>query len=286
MKIKKTNIVLLGGVLIALIIAISSMFREQKLKKQLKEIQAKETLISNRLASQEELLPIDSLLVSGQYQSALQKYEKLFSSNASDDNTYVKLRIQLAKQFMKLNKGMHPDDSISVQQKVLDTSIVEIASPVGEVRRYDSLYFALEKVKAQLNRVKKQQQKKSYGEYLTFTNRKHHKVHYVGQVRNDKANGYGIAVFDTGSRYEGEWKENLRHGDGSFYWTDGEYYVGQYQNDRRTGQGTYFWPNGEKYVGQWKDDQRNGEGAFYDKDSNIMTEGLWKNDKLVEQNKK
>ncbi|WP_025740558.1 MORN repeat-containing protein [Aquimarina pacifica] len=286
MKIKKTNVVLYGLLLTVLVVGIGSKFREQKLKKQLRETQAKEALVSSNLASQNELLQIDSLLLKGRYKTALQEYKQQLKTIVDDDNTYIKLRIELAKQFIQLSKGIHPDDSISIEQKVADTSTVKIATTKGEVRKYDSLHFALEKVKAQLNRVKKQQQKKSYGEYLTFTNRKRHKVHYVGQVRNDKANGYGIAFFDTGSRYEGEWKENLRHGDGSFYWTDGEYYVGQYQNDRRTGQGTYFWPNGEKYTGQWKDDQRNGEGTFYGKDKNIMTQGVWKNDKLIEQSKK
>jgi len=125
---------------------------------------------------------------------------------------------------------------------------------------------------------------KAIGEYLTFSNTKGSQMHYVGQVKNGKANGFGVALLNTGSRYQGAWRNNQRHGDGSFYWADGQYYIGSYSNDLRNGQGTYYWPNGEKYVGQWKDDKRNGEGVFYGKDGAIITSGIWKNDKLADKN--
>jgi hypothetical protein len=145
----------------------------------------------------------------------------------------------------------------------------------------DSLSFALKKARVQLACMRKQLAEKSFGEYLTFTNSKGSQMHYVGQVKHGKANGYGVALLNTGSRYVGNWKDNQRSGEGTYYWADGEYYQGSYKNDRRHGEGTYFWPNGEKYVGHWKDDQRSGEGTFYGKDGNVIADGIWKDDKLA-----
>lgn len=281
MKLKKTSLVLYGLLLTVVIVAVTGKFKERKLRKQLKETQEKEIQISEQIDSRNDLLQIDSLLIKGNYIAALKAYKDRTNNN---NNEYLQLRIQLAERFLELSQVNTVQDSSDIEPMEETETVVQTDSPY-EIRKYDSLSFVLAKVKAQLNRVKKQQQKKSYGEYLTFTNRKKHKVHYVGQVKNDKANGYGIAFFDTGSRYEGEWKENLRHGEGAFYWTDGQSYEGQYLNDRRNGKGTYSWPNGERYIGQWKDDQRNGAGVFYGKNNKIITEGVWKNDKLVEENK-
>ena len=100
------------------------------------------------------------------------------------------------------------------------------------------LSFVLEKTKTQLGRIKKQLTNKSYGEYLMFSNPKNHQLHYVGQVRNNKANGLGITIFDTGSRYEGYWSDILRQGEGAFYWSDDQYY-----KDLRNGIGAYVWHN-------------------------------------------
>ncbi len=279
MNIKKSTIILYGLLAIAVVVAINGKFKEQKLKKQLNDIKVKEVAISKDKALQNELIKIDSLLIRGNYKSALNAYKKQANAN----NPYAKLRIELTKHFIQLNKARKTQDSLEVNEKEIDSNAIKSIVTSYEIRKYDSLNFAIEKLKTQLKRIKKQQQSKSYGEYLRFTNRKQHKVHYVGQVKNNKANGNGIAFFDTGSRYEGEWVNNLRHGEGTFYWNDGQYYVGQYKNDKRSGKGTYYWPNGEKYVGQWESDHQNGEGVFYDKDGNIITKGVWKNDKLVEQ---
>ncbi|MBW1296447.1 MORN repeat-containing protein [Aquimarina litoralis] len=282
MKLKKTTLVLYGLLLIAIGVAVSGKFKERRLHKELNETQQNETQIIEQIDSRNDLLKIDSLLIKGKYASALKAYKQKMT--VTEENVPIKLRVQIAQRFLELSELNIVQDSSSLEEE-LESKIVTSTVAPNEIRKYDSLSFVLAKVKAQLNRMKKKQQKKSYGEYLTFTNRKKHKVHYVGQVKNEKASGYGIAFFDTGSRYEGEWKENLRHGEGAFYWTDGQSYVGQYLNDRRNGNGTYAWPNGEKYVGQWKDDQRNGKGIFYGKNNKVITEGVWENDKLVKEDK-
>ena len=137
----------------------------------------------------------------------------------------------------------------------------------------------------QLKSIKQQMITKNFGEYITFKSSKGNRLHYVGQVKNKKANGYGIAILDSGSRYEGDWKDNKRHGEGVFYWIDGQHYEGSYVDDLRSGKGTYYWINGEKYVGQWENDMRNGSGTFYGKDGNILTKGVWENDELMSEDK-
>jgi hypothetical protein len=155
-----------------------------------------------------------------------------------------------------------------------------------EIRKYDSLNFTLEKMKVQLVRLQREFRDKSFGEYLKFKSKKGNQLHYVGQVKNGKANGFGIALLDSGSRYEGQWKDGQRQGEGTFYWPDGEYYVGTYENDKRSGFGTYYWPNGEKYAGEWKEDKRSGSGKIIGTRGDVVAGGEWADDELVEVNEK
>ena len=186
----------------------------------------------------------------------------------------------LAKTFAELKASASKDN---VPNDMRDSTKMETLTSARELNSYDSLNFIIEKKQVQLNALRAQLERKSFGEYLRFKSKKNNQMHYVGQVKNKKANGIGIALLDTGSRYEGEWKDNERHGQGTFYWADGERYEGSYSNDKRSGLGTYYWPNGEKYVGQWAEDKRNGAGTFYGSDGEVVTKGIWKNDKLKEQ---
>ncbi|MDT0607590.1 MORN repeat-containing protein [Croceitalea rosinachiae] len=266
----------------ALIIALGLFFRTNKLQRQLHEFNANQTDLAKTVATYEDLVSKDSLLLSGDYHTAIQAYHKI-AKEIGSDSMGVKLRIALAQKI----KTYSEERLASLQDTIENDSsnIHEAISPI-EIRRYDSLNFAHEKAKIQLGRLRKQLQEKSFGEYLTFKSKKGNQMHYVGRVRNNKANGFGIALLDTGSRYEGEWLNNERHGQGTFYWPDGEYYVGSYSHAKRNGLGTYYWPNGEKYIGFWKDDRRNGQGEFYAADGTVLTSGLWKNDELVETDKK
>ena len=165
-----------------------------------------------------------------------------------------------------------------------DTTNLLALIPSEDPRKVDSVLFVLKKSRMKIQNLQRQLEQKAAGEYLTFQSSKGSKVHYVGQVKNNKAHGEGLALLETGSRYEGDWKENQRHGEGAFYWPDGEYYIGEYKNDKREGRGTYYWPNGEKYVGEWADDKRNGKGSFYNEEGEIITSGIWQNDELVQEN--
>lgn len=232
--------------------------------------------------NQRELVKIDSMLIEGNYQEAILSYEQTMQTQ-KELNMGIPLRIALAKRLLENDTAMA---STSNDGSTMPDSTALIALGDNQVRALDSLQFALDKSRIQIQNLRNQLLEKSLGAYLRFKSNKGTPLHYVGEVKNGQANGKGIALLDTGSRYEGEWLDNQRHGEGTFYWPDGEKYTGEYSDDMRNGLGTYYWPNGEKYTGHWKDDKRNGQGTFYGQDGSIVTRGLWKNDKLQDPAKK
>ena len=282
-KIKKRTVVPYVLLIFACAVAVFFMFRSTGLQDKLLKNEQLRTQLQSQMDDYEALFRIDSMLVDGEYNKALRSYTESAKS-IDDGNNVIPLRIALAEKMLQLRtSGRIVRDTL---MEDLDSLRRAAMVTPKEIRRYDSLSFVLEKAKVQLTRMRRQLMEKSFGEYLTFKSKKGSQMHYVGEVKDKMASGFGIALLDTGSRYEGEWRNNERHGEGTFYWPDGEYYVGHYENDKRKGQGTYYWPNGEKYVGGWKDDKRNGDGIFYGKDGEVVTSGVWKDDKLVEENTK
>lgn len=218
----------------------------------------------------------DSLAASGNYQQALSAYKEL-ETRYPDGLAQNRIKlINKIRSINAVNQQLREEAGDSIIKR--DTLMQDT-----ELEKMDSLSFALDKAQLQLKNLQNQLIQKSFGEYITFKSTKGNRLFYVGEVEGGKANGYGIAILDSGSRYEGQWRNNKRHGNGKFYWVDGERYEGEYKNDVRSGQGTYYWPNGQKYVGSWEDDKRNGQGKFFDENGDIVAEGVWKNDELVEE---
>ncbi len=250
------------------------------LQKQLSKAESREGDLDTYIKNNERLLAIDSVLMEGKYSQAIESYTNTLNES-KELKTVIPLRIALAQRLMERESRTNAN-----REDVMADSLLVPELSSKEIRKMDSLNFALEKANIQLANMRNQLKEKSFGQYISFTSTKGTKLHYVGQVKNNKANGMGIALLETGSRYEGHWNDNEREGSGTFYWPDGEYYVGNYEDDMRTGQGTYFWPNGDKYVGEWKNDKRNGKGIFYNKDSKVITSGIWVNDKLQDTDAK
>lgn len=132
---------------------------------------------------------------------------------------------------------------------------------------------------ALVEKNKQQSQQKNKIQVLSFVSAKGHKVSYIGEVVDGKANGGGEGVWATGSIYKGEWKNNFRHGKGKFEWLDGQVYEGEFKMGKKSGFGLYKWPSGERYEGFWNDDKRNGNGKLYDRDGNLKYDGEWEDDK-------
>ncbi|MEX0289195.1 MAG: MORN repeat-containing protein [Flavobacteriaceae bacterium] len=286
MKTPKTTFLTYTALLLAVIFAMYNGFKANSLQKSLDESQHKQQQMESTIALADELFQIDSLLLKDNYREALHAYQEQKDEVGEFEDSRVELRIAVANKFVALNEGLSAQAYLTSQLNNLkDSAEVAVTPGPGLLQEVDSLQFALEKTKAQLARLKKQLSEKVSGTYLTFKSTKGSEVHYVGSVKHNMANGSGLALLSTGSRYDGQWKDNLRHGQGTFFWPDGEYYIGGYENDKRSGHGTYYWPNGEKFVGYWKDDRRNGEGTFYSKEGKVIS-GVWKEDKLVENYKK
>ncbi|MCX2745395.1 hypothetical protein OO013_16065 [Mangrovivirga sp. M17] len=287
MKRKGIKIIIYVALAVAIALAGFYFFRTQSLKKKVESRNEELNQVLENVKKQREVLAIDSLLLEGDYSSALKAYEKQLEESVEKEADAIRKRIKLVRSLMYEPQTKVEADTDSVTLAYIDSleQTTRVATP-AEIRQYDSLTFALRKVKVQLNNLRKQLRQKSFGQYITFKSSKGSTVHYVGQVKDGMANGTGVALLKTGSRYEGEWKNNQRHGEGTFFWPDGEYYKGEYKNDKRHGTGTYFWPNGEKFVGQWANDGRNGRGIFYGSDGEVVASGIWKDDELVEVDEK
>ncbi len=186
---------------------------------------------------------------------------------ASHERDYARLAARLARTEALLNDAQG-DDGESDAERDDATRELEIAieRQLGEIRR----------LRAELDARRERAM-------LRFRSEQRNDVVYVGEVRDGKANGSGVGVWNTGSTYEGEWRDNLRHGHGVFRWKDGETYDGEFLDDRRTGRGTYVFKTGERWEGEWLDDMRHGEGVLYDDKNKVRVRGRWSKDKLVEE---
>lgn len=263
-------------------LAIYFILKTQQLSGELIQVNEKVRVMENPnfFHQPSALESIDSLLLTDRYGDAISAYQKL---NDQVENTQfsraLQLRINLASVLIDKDK------KIAEGKDTASTTIVTITRPdipPEEVRQFDSLNFALDKAYIQIKYLESQLEKNADYAYLMFKTSKGIQAHYVGQIKNEVARGWGVALLSTGSRYEGEWKNNYRHGQGTFYWPDGQYYEGQYKDDRRHGLGTYHWTNGEKFIGYWENDQRNGEGTFYGEEGEIVAKGTWQDDELVQ----
>ena len=196
--------------------------------------------------------------------SALQKLENEFNS---DSNSVEQYRVQVQSQEKSLEKFESERDSL---QNIVTTNLDSIK------KRSDSLVQVVAEKNQALAR-------KDDIQVISFKSENGDEVHYLGEVKNGKANGGGIGIWRTGSIYRGKWKNNKRHGSGTFEWADGQKYEGDFQDDVRTGVGTYYWPSGERYEGEFENNRREGYGTLFDPDGNISFEGDWKNDKPVRE---
>jgi hypothetical protein len=103
---------------------------------------------------------------------------------------------------------------------------------------------------------------------------------YVGEFKDSKRNGYFIVTYKTGDRYEGEFIDDKRSGQGTYTFPNGEKYVGEFKDGLSSGQGTFTWADGTKDVGEFRNDKLNGFAIRYDKNGNILKEGIWKDDEF------
>ena len=281
MMIHFTKERLIGLLLLLLVLvtvlAISFKMRLNNMDEELFALKSKEIPDQNIPSEEDKTLQrLDSLMLKSEYDKAYQFSLEFKDSQMVMDQKKIELRVELLSDIMKL------------KQKLLKKGIKKEIITIQEVDHSDEnqlLLTELDHAKVEIEDLRKRLEQSAQNRYLTFTTTKGTPLYYMGATVQNQANGFGIAILQSGSRYEGYWKNNLRHGVGKFYWNDGSYYEGEYSDDLRAGTGTYCWENGDKYIGQWKDDKRNGDGEFYNEKGKLKACGVWENDKLIEEYK-
>lgn len=168
------------------------------------------------------------------------------STTATSERDYARLAARLARA-----EGL-----------LAEARVEEGGTPVERDDAIRELEALVDRQRAEVRRLRAELEQRRERVMLRFrSEKKRDDVVYVGEVRDGRANGYGVGVWSTGSTYDGDWENNLRHGHGVFRWKDGETYDGELLRDMRTGRGTYVFKSGERWEGQWLDDMRHAKGC-------------------------
>ena len=78
---------------------------------------------------------------------------------------------------------------------------------------------------------------------------------YKGELKDTLIrHGYGIQEWEDSSKYIGDWKDDKANGKGKLYHASGDIYEGEWKNDKACGKGIYIHKDGSKYDGEWKND--------------------------------
>lgn len=107
---------------------------------------------------------------------------------------------------------------------------------------------------------------------------------YVGQVKDGKREGIGVAIIETNKEslngtYSGNWKNDNAHGYGVKTWVSGNKYEGEWLNGSRHGYGVYTWLDDDIYEGGFKNGLKHGDCKYYDKSSKRWYYGTLENGK-------
>lgn len=268
------------------IMFVSSKDHQQSDSEDIEEIKNQLGGLKKDNQTLQAILVADDLLISQTNpESALEQYQNIYEEASDHFQNTLLSRIKYTKQIIDSEKDdeiakINLRSQVANQQEVIDS----ISKYTDSLRKYSLTENRLksrqlDSLKGIIAQQNNELARKGSKQVISFTNDNGNLIHYIGEVKNDKANGGGIGVWNTGSIYKGEWKDNMRHGTGEFKWADGQVYEGEFKNDIRSGKGTYYWPSGEKYEGEFVNNRMNGEGILYDPDGNKKYEGEWKNDK-------
>jgi len=269
--------------------------RTYHLQRQLAAMQAEQAARSDRAQARlQGLAAADSLLLAGEIDQARAAYTRLRQQPGQELNQLVQRRMRQVDRWQQMKRqldqyaGQGPDralaEQVQAQRQQLDSLRAQAdAAQRRQTHQVDSMRFALEKAQMRNEVLEQQVATLADERYLTFANEQGETVHYVGEVKDQQAHGWGVGLSESGIRYEGEWQANRHHGQGTLHWPDQEYYQGHFRAGERHGSGSYHWPDGKMFAGTWRADQRNGPGVFYDAEGNIMAQGIWRNNELVKK---
>ncbi len=228
--------------------------------------------MAERLKTHEKVIEAQFLKLEGNHEEA----DKLLAMFKDSPDHIIQKSVVIADSMNRNNKEIVEVKVIVPEKRKADTVIINYEDDYKD--KIEALVTEIAEKDVSISTLEEQLENNRNKEPLLLESSKGTKFRYLGDLNKDKANGYGVAVYDSGSTYEGEWKNNMRHGEGAFSWKDGESYTGTYKNDMREGYGIYVWKNGDKYEGEWKNDSRHGEGKLMDKNGSVKKEGLWESD--------
>ena len=89
---------------------------------------------------------------------------------------------------------------------------------------------------------------------------------YEGEVNAEsKAHGKGIKIYESGARFDGEWRDG-KAVKGTVFWANGDKYEGEFENGTYNGKGvldyTHSYNCRARYEGEFKDGKYNGKGVW------------------------
>ena len=285
---KSISLILLVVLLFTLVFTFINFSKNKQIATKFSEIEKTASTYQSKNELLSEIITIDAnVIFEGNYKASINEYE-LLKKKTNDESliTMLDKRIENLSKLLELESD--GDEEQSLHEVLLQQSrktISQLEENIDSIQGFynnksDSLISQLAELNDELVASKsKKSSSNNNVKIISFKNDKGKIIHYLGEVVDEKANGGGVGIWNTGSIYKGDWKNNQRHGNGTFEWADGERYEGEYVNDKRKGEGTYYWPSGDKYEGEWNNDVREGYGTLYDFDGNIRFEGGWVNDK-------
>ncbi|MGY5847580.1 hypothetical protein ACW6QP_09175 [Salegentibacter sp. HM20] len=283
---KTSSLILILGLIVSIGLIYKFYYDLKLAQRELDKSGNNSARVLSRLDSLERKSRADNLFISGSFEEALPIYENLSDGGRYEllENRKEQIRrtesakLSAEKQFENLRNQKEIQETLWAVRSLMLKRKLE--NQKDSLRNdYNSRLTNLEK---EIQQKETALAKVKDFANLNFQNTNGTPVNYFGEVLAGKANGEGVGVHKTGNIYFGEWKDNTKHGRGVYSWVEGERYEGEFENDKREGEGTYYWPNGDRYVGSWQNDKRNGYGKLYDKDDNIMLEGEWKDNELIQ----
>ncbi len=238
----------------------------------------------------------DSILLSGNFDQAEKAYIKIKEQYPH--------RVNLPEQLKAMNHKRNQYETYLELQDELNTHIETIEQLESYMTIIERRYHNLSQEQGRINQVNVYSEETRFKVdsvvdnsivndlasnvkgILEIINFDGVEIKYIGEVKNNEANGYGYAVFAKKGFYEGFWANNMRNGNGIYYWQNGDTYAGSYVDGKREGMGTYTFASGEIYTGDWQDNFRNGNGKLINKKGKLVFEGIWEGGEPVLKSKK
>ena len=110
------------------------------------------------------------------------------------------------------------------------------------------------------------------------------KSRYIGQFKSGQRTGFGTLYYENGDVYIGDWEKNKQEGNGVYtYNTKGslKLYSGEWKGGKRKGFGYMLYKNGTQRIGKWDDKsfkESTKKGCLMGDCQNQLSEYIWADD--------